>query len=80
MHAIEMRLHLDGDVVHAHRILQRQDETEFRGGLAGRVLQFDRMAVEQGETRLAQQCQGVGQRTGDIGVDHADLLRLHDDR
>ena len=58
--------------------LQRHGEVEFHCRLAGRVLQLDRMAIEQAQPRLAQQCQRVGQRTGDIGLDRADLMRLHD--
>ena len=51
---------------------------QFHRRLAGRVLQLDRMAVEQPQTWLAQQRQRVGQRTSDVRLDRANLMRLHD--
>ena len=48
--------------------------------LAGRILQVDRMTIEQPKPRLAQQRDGLRHRTADVSVDDADLVRLHDAR
>ncbi len=47
----------------------------FTLGLAGRVLQVDRMAIQQPKPRLAQQRDGIRHRTADVSIDDTDLVR-----